>query len=225
MKNIILSFIAFSLCILGSCKDASTDPTPTAKNPFPNYKYTFSGKYSNPNNIPIPKDAYIALGWSVSAGSPDYLYFYGDSYIDTASKTFTIGFKDELPVDGLNRNKTGIGGLGVGMAVLVTTPVKLLGKYSDIDFSSSSGNKFYGGLNWSGFIYIGGDSSQITFRSWGKNFKQGFSYAKGAKQPSGGFDYFIPGDSNDMQIVIDTVLENYQYPNWTETNPGKAAVK
>ena len=129
MKIFIVAFALVAISILESCSDASTNPTTKE---FPTYKYSFTGKISNPKNIPIPKDAYIAIGWDVSKGSPDYTYFFGESHIDTFTGTFTIGFNDTLPAIAMNRNTNLDGGLGVGFGLLVTSPTKISGIFSEV---------------------------------------------------------------------------------------------
>lgn len=215
MKIFIVAFALVAISILESCSDASTNPTTKE---FPTYKYSFTGKISNPKNIPIPKDAYIAIGWDISKGSPDYIYFFGESYIDTESNSFTIGFNDSLPDIAVNRNADLTGGLGVGLAMMVTSPVKISGKFAGDNDLMSTGLKFYGGLDFAGMIYIGGDSSKVDWRTWAKDFHQGYSFAKGVDKGTT-FDEFAPADLKDMQITIDTSMSNYKFPNWTGINP------
>lgn len=218
MKNIFLSLILFSLCGVYSCKDASTSPKET-KN-FPTYKYSFTGTISNPGKIKIPDDAYFMIPWVVSNTSPDYGYLYGEGHIDTASNTFTIGFNDTLPQKAINLNKGNPGGLGVASPVFLVSSSfsKPTGVFQG---SEMVGAKFWGYLDWTGFIYIDGETSQVEWRTWAQNFKQGYNFARAVKNTGQGFDYFVPATSQEMVLTIDTALKNYEAPNWTGINTGK----
>ena len=73
-------------------------------------------------------------------------------------------------------------------------------------------------MNWSGIIYIGGDSSKVDWRPWAKDFKQGYNFAVGVDNPSG-FDSYTPGDAKDIILLVDTTLSAFKFPNWTGINP------
>lgn len=221
MKNSFFTSLILAACVFGSCNNATTTPNTT----FPTYKYSFTGRISNPKNITIPNDAYLSVVWDVSKGNPDYGYFYGEGYLDRANNTFTIGFNEDLPAEALNRNDSDVGGLGVAYVQLLTSPTskpKLVGKQlyglSDTDY------KGWGAMNWSGIIYIGGDSSKVDWRSWAKNFKQGYNYAIGVDNGTT-FDDFAPADTKDIVLLIDTVKSSFRFPNWTGANPDNNPTK
>jgi hypothetical protein len=218
MKHSFFAMVIVAACALAACKD-TTSPAPTT----PTYKYSFTGKISNPKNITIPDDAYLTVLWAISAGSPDYSYYYGEGYIDKATNTFTLGFNDNLPDAATNHSKQDDSGLGVGYVMLFTSPSKYIGRdTSNGDFPP--GVKFWGAMDWSGMIYIGGEPSKVGWRPWGKDFKSGYNYAVGVDNPSG-FDSYAPADVKDMTLLIDTSLTAFKFPNWTGSKPDKNPIK
>lgn len=220
MKNCFFAMVICTACALAACSDTTTPATT-----FPTYKYSFTGRISNPKNLTIPNDAYLSVVWEVSKGEPDYGYFYGEGYLDRTKNTFTIGFNEDLPVEALNRNDSNVGGLGVAGVQLLTSPTskpKLIGK--QLSEPSEKDYKVWGGMNWSGIIYIGGDSSKVDWRSWAKNFKQGYNYAIGVDNGTT-FDDFAPADTKDIVLLIDTVKSSFRFPNWTGANPNNNPTK
>ncbi|MFN8361490.1 MAG: hypothetical protein U0264_16375 [Candidatus Kapaibacterium sp.] len=215
MKHSFFAMVIVVVCALAACKD-TTSPAPTT----PTYKYSFTGKISNPKNITIPDDAYLVTAWSVSRGSPDYGYYFGEGHLDKSTNSFTVGFNADLPSEAMNLNSAMDGGLGVGYVLLVTSPTKLTGK----DLKLLTNATLWGAMDWSGMIYIGGEPSKVEWRPWGKDFKQGYNYAVGVDNPSG-FDSYAPADSKNMTLLIDTSLAAFKFPNWTGKNPDKNSSK
>ena len=216
MKNCFFAMVIVAACALVACKD-TTSPAPTT----PTYKYSFTGKISNPKNITIPDDAYLTAVWTVSSGSPDYSYFYGDGYIDKASNTFTFGFNNELPIDATNHIIGDDSQLGVGAVVLFTSPAKYLGKDTTKNGGLPPGFKIWGAINWSGIIYKKGDLSGVSDDfAWPKKFNQGYTYGVGV-ETGRTFDEFTPADVNNMVLLIDTAKYAFKFPNWTGSKPDK----
>ena len=221
MKNCFLLIAFISLCVIVSCNNASTDSTSGNGNKFPTYKYSFTGNISNPKNITIPEDAYFVGVWIVSSGSPDYLYYYGDGYIDKSNNTFTFGFKDTLPPDAVNRSANDPGSFSVGYMLLVTSKNKVSGKELNRESASIDSAKIWGALNWAGIVYVGADST-VAWKDWTKAFKPGYTYAEGV---TNGGDYFVEANKNNMKVMIDTSRDAFDFPDWTGINPDKANSK
>ena len=220
MKNCFFAMVIVAACALAACKD-TTSPAPTT----PTYKYSFTGKISNPKNITIPDDAYLTLGWLVSSGSRDYIYYYGEGYIDKATNTFTFGFNNELPIDATNYIIGDSGQLGVGYVVLFTSPSNYLGKDTTKNGDFPPGFKLWGAINWSGIIYKKGELSGVSADfTWPKKFNQGYNYGIGV-ETGRTFDEFTPADPNNMVLLIDTTLKAFKFPNWTGSKPDKNPIK
>lgn len=218
MKIFIVTFALLTIGILGACSDASTNPT---KKEFPTYKYSFTGKISNPKNITIPDDAYFVGSWIINSGSSNYLYYYGDGFVNKATNTFTIGFNDTLPLEAVNRSSSAPGSFSVGSFVLVTSPTKLSGKDPN-GFRITNEAKVWGALNWAGIVYVGADST-TKWNDWTKAFKPGFTFAKGAK--NGQNEYYEEANQNEMEVLIDTSMSAFSFPEWTGVNPYKGIIK
>jgi len=220
MKNSFFASLLLAACVLGSCNKATT----TSNTTFPTYKYSFTGRISNPKNITIPDDAYLSVMWLVE--SSGYKYYYGEGYIDKSTNTFTFGFNNDLPIDATNHIKLSDSPqLGIGYIVLLTSPSKYLGKDTTKYGDFPPGFKLWGAINWSGIIYIKGDLSGLSDDfAWPKKFNQGYTYGVGV-ETGRTFEEFTPAAPNNMVLLIDTTLKAFTFPNWTGKNPDKNPIK
>lgn len=218
MKNCFFAMVIVAACALAACKE-TTSPAPTT----PTYKYSFTGKISNPKNISIPDDAYLSVVWLVNSEPPEYTYYHGNGYIDKTTNTFTFGFNNELPIDATNHLIGDDRLLGVGYVILFTSPSKYSGKHIIKNEDFPPGFKLWGAINWSGIIYKKGEQSDDNF-TWPKKFNQGYTYGVGV-EASRALDEFTPAAPNNMVLSIDTTLKAFKFPNWTGKNPDKNSNK
>jgi hypothetical protein len=156
---------------------------------------------SGPITDIVPAAADVMVAWVVSAGSPDYVYNFGDGSISGA--TFMVGFAtDPPPVEALNN-----GVLGVGVIVLLPPGTKPpAGQIMDWDAIEES-------------ILGASDSHAVIYRTsganqgWPTNFPLGYSC--GICVPMGmGFDDFEPVACDQVEVTGGPE-SSLDFCNWT----------
>ena len=152
----------------------------------------------------VPASASVKTIWSVSSGSPDYAYAYGDG--TSSNATFSTNFPMDPPAEALNADI-----VGVGILVLYTegmTPAD--GKLA------SEAEIFANAIGAAGqYAVIFKVKDDPLAPAWVKDFPAGYSCAKGVPAPSGGtFDSFAPVDCAEVEITVDD-LNNIEFVNWT----------
>jgi len=189
--------------VLAACGD--DDPV----NPPATGVYTVSGKLKCNKATTVPADARVLVAWSVSSGSPDYMYIYGEGTANMADSTFRVTFDSLPPADALNRY-----GLGVGLVFVTTNKAIAEGKYVGMAADSLFEGAFVGGAPDYAVIYINGSPDSVALgRSWAKKFQTGFNTGKGVRT-TGTFEEFEPTPATGIEMIIDE-LSNLDWVNWT----------
>jgi len=144
-----------------------------------------------------PTAAKVSVVWSVSSGSPDYAYVFGDG--DFSGGQFTLNFVEKPPVEALNSY-----GVGVGFVVLVPDDVEISEGVLDDESLPIQGISNDHSVLWIAPAASGPD--------WAEDFDTG--YGCGACVPAAEgetFDSFEPVSCDE--VVIDT--GDVGVCNWT----------
>jgi hypothetical protein len=162
-----------------------------------------NGKITAAPGKMVPAMAGVEVAWSVSSGSPDYLYVFGAG--PTSGNTFSLSLDKAPPVEALNSY-----GIGVGIVFLFpasnTVPEGNAGKGDII---------FLNGLGAAGRYAVIYKAPGATDLSWSGAFAEGYSCGKGAPPPPGQtFEIFTPVDCSEVEVVVDD-LQNIMFVNWT----------
>lgn len=199
ITRVILFLFCLSIGLL-SCKENSTSSGNTGL-------YTISGTIKYKKSLTIPQNAKLIVIWEVSAGSPDYVYAFGEGSINTFTNTFILTFNQVPPDEALNF------GLGIGYIILSTdTSIKDNTKLTSNVLDSTT---MFGAISDRAIIYVKGDPQTAPFgRTWTKDFKTGFNFGKGVYNTVG-FDDFAPADTNVIELWISNDGKDFIFPNWT----------
>jgi hypothetical protein len=147
-----------------------------------------------------PAGSKVLVAWSVSSGSPDYVFKFGEGTVKGG--TFVVGALDEPPAEAINSY-----GLGIGFLVLVDGKVSLPdGKFDEDDLGELFGMSARHAIIWRAETAKDG-------RTWGSDFPAGYSCGVCVPAPEGEtFDSYAPVDCSKM--VIDMSSER-DVCNWT----------
>lgn len=199
-------FAIVILLVLPACSD---DADPVAP---PSDKYTVTGTVQVKPGLEVADNLVLVGVWSVSSGSPDYVYVFGKGTVDFNTMKFTISYDKIPPLLALNDySSQGKPSLGVSMIVLTDLKNTEPHKIGIADTSN-----FWGAVSNFGVIYIGGDPKKFetsTGSTWPSLFPSGYSIGKGVEQQTG-FDTFVPSTEPLILIVTDDP-KDIVFPNWT----------
>jgi hypothetical protein len=183
---------ALGVLALAACSDSTNSDS----------GFVVSGTIQNNTGQPIPAGTRLLVGWTVTSGSLDYSYTFGEGTIDAAAGTFRIVFNEPPPPEALNT-----GGLGVGIIVATTNPA--VGNGFHLDQLSPS--ELVGAAGRYGIIYIADPNIQIPL--WATAFTPGYGVGVGVDAVNG-FDIFQPTSQTGVVLIIDN-LANIDFVNWT----------
>lgn len=171
----------------------------------PSTGFVITGRIQNNTAAPIPADARLLVVWTVSAGSPDYSYVWGEGVIDPLTGTLSVRLDGPPPAAALNN-----GVLGVGFIVATTDQSMQDG---DTLTSSSDMTSVIGLTAQHAVIFINGHPDSLQVPTWAAAFDSGYSLGVGVKVP-GTFDKFVPASPSSALLIIDA-LANIEIVNWT----------
>jgi hypothetical protein len=188
--------LAAALVAAGSaaCSDSPSSSPPPAG-------FVVSGTIQNNTGAPIPANTRLLTAWTVTSGSPDYSYVFGEGTIDAAAGTFRIEFDQPPPSAAINS-----GGLGVGVVFATTNPAIMSGTRLE-----DQPEGVIGLAGRYGVIYIVDPSTQL--HDWAGEFETGYNVGVGVDVQEG-FDQFQPTSPSTVVLIIDD-LENIDIVNWT----------
>ncbi|HET9137354.1 MAG TPA: hypothetical protein VFO76_12010 [Candidatus Kapabacteria bacterium] len=174
--------------------------------------FAITGTIKYNKQLVIPSTAKLYTVWMVSSSSPDYFYVFGEGTVDTASRTFKLTYFSTPPTEALNVNQ-----LGVAYLFLVSNPSLTQGKVSERSITDSA--FLLGAVSDRAVIYINGDPQNVNaVRDWEKDFhfKSGYNFGKTWYHTGGtGKDGFEPDSSGNIELIIDNVMKNFSFPEWT----------
>jgi hypothetical protein len=166
--------------------------------------FTVRGSIQNNTQTTIPANTRLLVAWVVSSGSPDYTYIFGEGTIHSNGGTFEVVMTGPPPAAALNA-----GALGVGVIVATTNATLSTGDDAadipEVDLVGAAGSY--------GVIYIADSPGAAAGLGWAGSFGAGYGVGVG-QDGGGGFDTFVPTDSDDVILVIDD-WSNIDFVNWT----------
>jgi len=204
VKNILkIIWIISLIFFLTSCsKDNSSNSPDKLEKEF---QFSVSGNLNNINNAQLSGNIRVVVFWCISAGSPDYLYVYGEGTFNTNDMTLEIVFENDPPADALNNNAYGVG------VIALTTDMNLKEGILPGDYRFE--DSIIGAAGQYGVIFIK-DHEAAAYREWTDQFQKGYSIGKGVDVPEPQFDSFEPADPSSVEIIIDDP-RNIEFVNWT----------
>jgi hypothetical protein len=188
---------AFVIALAAACNDGTG---PTAG-------FVITGHLQNNTQAAIPAEARLVAVWSVSSGTPDYGYVFGEGTINRVTGTFRIRFDQPPPADALNASE-----LGVALIILTTDQSLADG---DIINNASPLNGLLGVTGQHAVIFVRNHEAARQLRDWVVLFDTGYSVGVGVKAPAGAvFDTFQPASPSSPLLIVDD-LANLDVVNWT----------
>jgi hypothetical protein len=148
----------------------------------------------------VPTGAKAVVIWTVSSGSPDYAYKFGEG--PTTDTRFTVTFSDSPPTEAINSY-----GLGIGVVGLVAEGTEIPTGRIDV-----GEREFLGVTPRHAVIWRSASANDL---SWSTAFPRGFSCGQCVPaSPDETFDAFAPVDCSQVQIQA-AALEQVELCNWT----------
>jgi hypothetical protein len=189
--------LAAALVAAGSaaCSDSpSSSPPPTG--------FVVSGTIQNNTGAPIPSNTRVLVAWTVTSGSPDYSYVFGEGTFDPAAGTFEIELDQSPPAAALNT-----GQLGVGVVFATTNQAVAAG----VQVGDTLLAGLVGVAGRYGIIYLGDPPAASP--DWATEFPSGYSVGVGVDVEDD-FDRFEPASASSVVLIIDD-LANIDIVDWT----------
>jgi hypothetical protein len=149
----------------------------------------------------IPAGAKAVVVWTVSSGSPDYLYKFGEGASSTASFTMTLGA--DPPAAAINAY-----GIGVGVIALVNASTQLPDGMVDENQLTLLGITTGFGILWKNPAGPGRGP-------WSGAFPAGYACGRCIRATGGGFDSFEPVACTMVQIETAPDPDTLDVCNWT----------
>lgn len=165
--------------------------------------FVVTGAIQNNTQAAIPADARVVVVWTVSSGTPDYGYVFGEGVLDRNAGTFRVQFDGPPPAEALNA-----GVLGVGL-VVATTDQSL--QNGDVLTDPPTG--FVGITAQHAVIFVSSRQHAMQLLDWAAAFGDGYSVGVGVEVP-GTFDKFEPASPSSALLIVDD-LANIEVVNWT----------
>lgn len=188
----------FVTALAAGCKGGGTGPTDG---------FVVTGRLQNNKQAAIPAEARLVAVWSVSSGTPDYGYVFGEGTINRVTGTFRLRFDQPPPLQALNAGE-------LGVAFIVATTDQSL-REGDIITSSSPLNGLIGITGQHAVIFVRSHDGAGQVRDWVALFDTGYSVGVGVKAPAGAvFDTFEPASQSSPRLIIDDPA-NIEVVNWT----------
>lgn len=194
--------------ILFACGSGGTGPAPSSS--------SSSGGGGGPTSVSAsgkaeanaaPSGSDVVAVWSVSSGSPDYLFVFGRGKVN--GDTVTLDITSSPPAEALNKG-------GLGIAVLITVPPGT--SVPDGKLSSEQSKALEGqasGISARHAIIYRADQAQVTRGGWETAFPQGYACGECVPHPedAGPFDSFKTTDCS--AIRLQSMASNPDICNWT----------
>lgn len=178
---------------VSACNDATGPAT----------QFVVTGPIQNNTQAAIPADARVVVVWTVSSGTPDYGYVFGEGTLDRNAGTFRIQFDGPPPAEALNA-----GVLGVGLVVATTDQSLRNG-----DFLTDPPTGFVGITAQHAVIFVSSRQDAMQLLDWAAAFGDGYSVGAGVEVP-GTFDKFAPVSPSSAVLIVDD-FANIELVNWT----------
>ncbi len=149
----------------------------------------------------VNTDKDVMLLWTVSSGSPDYVYKFGEGTAD--GESFELSLDGDPPAEAINS-------YGIGVAIVSTIPdgmdIPEDGKLDgDIVETYFDGNPLIS------------NEKAIIFKSagegldWSDDFSDGYTCGQCVRGGEGDFDSFEPGSCDDFDLSV----ESDAFCDWT----------
>lgn len=160
-----------------------------------------NGKLTPGAGKSVPPAADVIIGWSVSSGSPDYIYGFGSG--NSTGVTFQVSLDKAPPTEALNVGKVGVG-------IVILYPAGMMppeGKLTEATLNQ--------GIGAAGEYAIIYKAPGAPSQSWISKFPEGYSCGKGAPpEPGSNFESFAPVDCSEITIIVDDI-DKIDFVNWT----------
>jgi hypothetical protein len=194
---------ALFLLAAPACDDDASE-TPDAGPPDAGSGFAAGGSLTPGPGKQVPENAKVVVLWSVSSGSPDYLYKFGEG--TSSGVTFALPLPTPPPAEALNRAE-----LGVGLVLLMPTDFSQAdGRVTDEDVFVDA---LIGAAGQYAIIYKA--NAQVAEPGWTSLFPVGYSCGKGVEAPAGSsHDTFEPVSCASISITVDDA-GNIDFVNWT----------
>lgn len=149
----------------------------------------------------VPASAKLVVNWSVSSGSPDYIYYWGDGQL--AGSTYSISFTTAPPPEAINSY-----GVGVGFLLLVDSGFsEPPGKIDDkVLLSHLVGENLGQAVIWR--------NAGLAGLSWSSAFPDGYGVGSCCPMP-GLFAGFVPIDPSTLSVYLEGTPGMPPVCNWT----------
>jgi hypothetical protein len=153
--------------------------------------------------------------WSVSSGSPDYIYMFGQG--EASGDAFTMTFDGPPPAEAINS-------YGVGVAViggLASESTPLASGRCEEDCLGFPGRQAKMGVPFADafadryaviWVDASKDFSNPKLPDWMRNAPKGYSCVKGVPSTNDGFDGFEQVDCAQVVLRVDM---KFEFVNWT----------
>lgn len=160
-----------------------------------------NGKLTPGAGKSVPPAADVIIGWSVSSGSPDYIYSFGSG--SSTDVPFQVSLDKKPPTEALNAGKVGIG-------IVILYPAGMMppeGKLTEATLNQ--------GIGAAGEYAIIYKEQGVAGQGWISKFPEGYSCGKGAPpEPGSNFESFAPVDCSEITIIVDDI-DKIDFVNWT----------
>ena len=151
----------------------------------------------------VPDSGTVLVIWSVSSGSPDYMYHFGSGSSD--GSVFELKLDADPPPEALNSY-----GLGVGVLILVASDYSIEDGQVPNPSEEELEQESAGASGQYAIIYKAPDAQELD---WMGSFPAGYSCGK-CVETGDTFDAFEPVDCKDVKIDVND-LESIEFCNWT----------
>lgn len=158
----------------------------------------------------IPQQAKAVVIWSVSSGSPDYSYKYGEGTFRDAK--FTVSLPGDVPTEAINSY-----GIGIGVVALVPpgTPIPD-GRVSGGEHDGQATGAELEVLGFTTEYAIIWKTASARDLSWSSSFPVGMSCGICLPAVEGEvFDSFVPIDCSTVKIETASDPDELHACNWT----------
>jgi hypothetical protein len=150
----------------------------------------------------VPEGAKAVVVWSISSGSPDYAFKYGEG--SSSGSKFTVTLSADPPAEAINSYGVGVGVVALVPASATVPEGKVTGEQLELLGLSAS------------YAVIWKAEAASGVNGWMKTFPSGFACGRCVPAPSGeSFDSFTQVDCSQVQIDAPSDLNTLHSCNWT----------
>lgn len=206
IRALFFSVILSSLVLGCSSDDNSSVTESSMQNPSISEDGStvgISGSYTVDAGYSVPLNGDLAVLWTVSSASPDYLYISPGQFIDDTR--YSLSLPERLEPEAINSY-----GVAVGLVAIFSQAsgpaagvVEDIGEDGLLGFSENHA-----------IIYRAPDANQQIIE-WAGDFPVGYSCGRIERVADGlGFDSFVPASCSEMSVRIGD-LDTFEGMNWT----------